>query len=83
MGAFELVNKYASKKQFKIYIFYQVFLVIVNSLQTIYYGASRDENGYLCIFGNKNWYFYKILPVAFLVLLMYARYKKKDFIFAI
>ena len=77
VGAFELVNKYASKKQFKIYIFYQVFLVIVNSLQTIYYGASRDENGYLCIFGNKNWYFYKILPVAFLVLLMYARYKKK------
>ena len=60
VGAFELVNKYASKKQFKIYIFYQVFLVIVNSLQTIYYGASRDENGYLCIFGNKNWYFYKI-----------------------
>lgn len=77
VGAFELVNEYASEKQFKIYIFYQVFLVVVNSLQTIYYGGSRDEKGYLCIFGNKNWYFYKILPVAFLVLLMYARYKKQ------
>ena len=41
VGAFELVNKYASKKQFKIYIFYQVFLVIVNSLQTIYYRLPR------------------------------------------
>lgn len=76
VGAFELINKYASKKQFNIYTFYYVFLVIVNSLQTIYYGGSRDINGYLCIFGNKNWYFYKILPAIFLVLLMCAKYKK-------
>lgn len=79
VGAFELINKFGSIKQYKIYTFYFSALVIINSLQTIYYGSSRNESGYLCIFGNKNWYLYRILPAIFLILLYLAKQKKNIF----
>lgn len=75
-AAFELLNKYANKMQFGIYVFYFVALVWVNSLQTIYYGSSRDVSGYLCIFGNKNWYLYKILPALYLLIFWSVKYGK-------
>lgn len=76
-ASFELINRYAQKRQFTLYVFYFVFLVVVNSIQTIYYGGSRDLAGYLCIFGNKNWYLYKILPALYLMLSWCARYEKQ------
>lgn len=76
-GAFELINKYATKRQFLIYVLYFTFLVIVNSMQTIYYGGTKDAGRYLCIFGHKNWYLYKTLPAFYLILLWFARYRKQ------
>lgn len=77
VGAFELVNTYASRRQFKMYIFYFVALVVINSIQTIVYGGARDVNdAYVCIFGDKNWYLYKILPALFLLLIYCAKCNK-------
>lgn len=77
VGAFELVNKYASKIQFEIYVLYFVTLVVINSIQTIIYGGARDINdAYVCIFGDKNWYLYKILPALFLMIMYCAKYNK-------
>lgn len=75
-ASYEIVYYYGSKRQFGIYVFYFVFLVIFNSLQTIYFGGTRSDVGYLCIFGNKNWYLYRILPAIFLLIAYFAKYRK-------
>lgn len=76
-GAFELINEYANKKQFEVYVFYFVFLIVINSIQTIVNGGARTVTGdYACIFGDKNWYLYKILPGLFLIISYSMRYGK-------
>lgn len=76
-GAFELVNKYASKRQYELYVAYFVFLIVINSIQTIINGGARTSTGdYACIFGDKNWYLYKILPGIFLIISHSIKYKK-------
>lgn len=74
VASYELINYYGSKRQFGIYVFYYALLVIINSLQTIYFGSSRSMDGYLCIFGNKNWYLYRILPAIFLLIAYCGKY---------
>lgn len=76
-GAFELVDKYASKRQYELYVSYFVFLIVINSIQTIVSGGARTVTGdYACIFGDKNWYLYKILPGLFLIISHSIKYKR-------